>query len=115
VDGIKHLAKVRVAGSNPVFRSQSRGQRHQVAWPVRQNSTCPLCPALIHAAASRSPLDLSGLLVQPHLGDELDLCYVSEVQSTASFCAPRLLWLGKGISVEGSSRAGMSTASARTT
>jgi UDP-glucose 4-epimerase len=27
-------------------------------------------PALIHAAASRSPLDLSGQLVQPHLGAE---------------------------------------------
>jgi UDP-glucose 4-epimerase len=35
-------------------------------------------PALIHAAASRSPLDLSGLLVQPHLGDGLDLCYVKD-------------------------------------
>jgi UDP-glucose 4-epimerase len=35
-------------------------------------------PALIHAAASRSPLNLSGLLVQPHLGDGLDLCYVKD-------------------------------------
>jgi UDP-glucose 4-epimerase len=35
-------------------------------------------PALIHAAASRSPLDLSGQLVQPHLGDGLDLCYVKD-------------------------------------
>jgi UDP-glucose 4-epimerase len=35
-------------------------------------------PALIHAAASRSPLDLSSLLVQPHLGDGLDLCYVKD-------------------------------------
>jgi UDP-glucose 4-epimerase len=35
-------------------------------------------PALIHAAASRSPLDLSGLLVEPHLGDGLDLCYVKD-------------------------------------
>jgi UDP-glucose 4-epimerase len=35
-------------------------------------------PALIHAAASRSPLDLSGMLVQPHLGDGLDLCYVKD-------------------------------------
>jgi UDP-glucose 4-epimerase len=35
-------------------------------------------PALIHAAASGQPLDLSGLLVQPHLGDGLDLCYVKD-------------------------------------
>ena len=35
-------------------------------------------PALIHAAASRSPLDLSGLLMQPYLGDGLDLCYVKD-------------------------------------
>lgn len=35
-------------------------------------------PALIHAAASGKPLDLSALLVQPHLGDGLDLCYVKD-------------------------------------
>jgi UDP-glucose 4-epimerase len=35
-------------------------------------------PALIHASAHRRPLDLSGLLVQPHLGDGLDLCYVKD-------------------------------------
>ena len=35
-------------------------------------------PALIHAAATRTPVDLSGLLVQPHLGDGLDLCYVKD-------------------------------------
>jgi UDP-glucose 4-epimerase len=35
-------------------------------------------PALIHAAANRSPLDISGLLVPPHLGDGLDLCYVKD-------------------------------------
>ena len=35
-------------------------------------------PALIHAAASGQPLDLSGLLAQPHLGDGLDLCYVKD-------------------------------------
>ncbi|MEN3303355.1 NAD(P)-dependent oxidoreductase [Pseudonocardia sp.] len=35
-------------------------------------------PALIHAAAHRCPLDLSGLLAQPHLGDGLDLCYVKD-------------------------------------
>jgi UDP-glucose 4-epimerase len=35
-------------------------------------------PALIHAAATRSPADLSGVLVQPHLGDGLDLCYVKD-------------------------------------
>ena len=35
-------------------------------------------PALIHAAANRSPLDLSGLLRQPHVGDGLDLCYVKD-------------------------------------
>jgi UDP-glucose 4-epimerase len=35
-------------------------------------------PALIHAAASGQPLDLSGLLVQPRLGDGLDLCYVKD-------------------------------------
>jgi UDP-glucose 4-epimerase len=35
-------------------------------------------PALIHAAANRSPLDISGLLVSPHLGDGLDLCYVKD-------------------------------------
>jgi UDP-glucose 4-epimerase len=35
-------------------------------------------PALIHAAASGKPLDLSGLLAPPHLGDGLDLCYVKD-------------------------------------
>jgi len=35
-------------------------------------------PALIHAAASRKPLDLSALLAQPYLGDGLDLCYVKD-------------------------------------
>jgi UDP-glucose 4-epimerase len=35
-------------------------------------------PALIHAAAADKPLDLSGLLAQPHLGDGLDLCYVKD-------------------------------------
>lgn len=35
-------------------------------------------PALIHAAASGQPLDLSALLVKPHLGDGLDLCYVKD-------------------------------------
>jgi UDP-glucose 4-epimerase len=35
-------------------------------------------PALIHAAATGKPLDLSGLLAQPHLGDGLDLCYVKD-------------------------------------
>ena len=35
-------------------------------------------PALIHAAASGKPLDLSSLLVQPYLGDGLDLCYVKD-------------------------------------
>jgi UDP-glucose 4-epimerase len=35
-------------------------------------------PALIHAAASGQPLDLSGLLARPHLGDGLDLCYVKD-------------------------------------
>jgi UDP-glucose 4-epimerase len=35
-------------------------------------------PALIHAAASGKPLDLSGQLAQPHLGDGLDLCYVKD-------------------------------------
>ena len=35
-------------------------------------------PALIHAAASGKPLDLSGLLVQPRLGDGLDLCYAKD-------------------------------------
>lgn len=35
-------------------------------------------PALIHAAASGKPLDLSGLLAQPYLGDGLDLCYVKD-------------------------------------
>ncbi len=35
-------------------------------------------PALIHAAASRRPLDLSGLLAQPRLEDALDLCYVKD-------------------------------------
>jgi UDP-glucose 4-epimerase len=35
-------------------------------------------PALIHAAASGQPLDLSGLLVQPPLGNGLDLCYVKD-------------------------------------
>ena len=35
-------------------------------------------PALIHAAASGKPLDLSGLLIQPQTGDGLDLCYVKD-------------------------------------
>ena len=35
-------------------------------------------PALIHAAASGKPPDLSGLLIRPHLGDGLDLCYVKD-------------------------------------
>ena len=35
-------------------------------------------PALIHAAASGQPLDLSGLLAPPRLGDGLDLCYVKD-------------------------------------
>ena len=35
-------------------------------------------PALIHAAASGKPLDLSSLLAQPLLGDGLDLCYVKD-------------------------------------
>jgi UDP-glucose 4-epimerase len=35
-------------------------------------------PALIHAAASGKPPDLSGLLVQPQAGDGLDLCYVKD-------------------------------------
>ena len=35
-------------------------------------------PALIHAAARRSPLDLTGLLARPHLDDGLDLCYVKD-------------------------------------
>jgi UDP-glucose 4-epimerase len=35
-------------------------------------------PALIHAAAMRRPLDLSGLLVPAQLDDGLDLCYVKD-------------------------------------
>src|ERR1700722_11436896 len=35
-------------------------------------------PALIHAAASGKPLDLSALLIPPRLGDGLDLCYVKD-------------------------------------
>jgi UDP-glucose 4-epimerase len=35
-------------------------------------------PALIHAAARRRPLDLSGLLVPARLHDGLDLCYVKD-------------------------------------
>jgi UDP-glucose 4-epimerase len=35
-------------------------------------------PALIHAAATRRPLDLSGLLVPAHLRDGLDLRYVKD-------------------------------------
>ncbi|GLZ54540.1 NAD(P)-dependent oxidoreductase [Actinomycetospora sp. NBRC 106378] len=35
-------------------------------------------PALVHAAASGTPLDLGGLLRQPHLSDGLDLCYVKD-------------------------------------
>ena len=33
---------------------------------------------LVHAAANRQPLDLSALLIQPHLHDGLDLCYVKD-------------------------------------
>jgi UDP-glucose 4-epimerase len=46
--------------------------------PVGHEDPFFAAPALIHAAASRSPLDLSGLLVQPLLGDGLDLCYVKD-------------------------------------
>ena len=35
-------------------------------------------PALAHAAASGHPLDLSGLLLPPHVEDSLDLCYVKD-------------------------------------
>jgi len=35
-------------------------------------------PALIHAAASGKPLDLSTQLAQPRLADGLDLCYVKD-------------------------------------
>jgi UDP-glucose 4-epimerase len=35
-------------------------------------------PALIHAAARREPVDLSGLVVPAHLHDGLDLCYVKD-------------------------------------
>ena len=54
-------------------------------------------PALIHAAASGKPLDLSGLLIPPHLGDGLDLCYVKDtgraialVQTRRASSAPHL-------------------------
>jgi UDP-glucose 4-epimerase len=46
--------------------------------PVGHEDPFFAAPALIHAAAADSPLDLSGLLVQPHLGDGLDLCYVKD-------------------------------------
>ena len=46
--------------------------------PVGHEDPFFAAPALIHAAAAGSPLDLSGLLVQPHLGDGLDLCYVKD-------------------------------------
>jgi UDP-glucose 4-epimerase len=35
-------------------------------------------PALIHAAAAGTPLDLSGILVSVHSGDALDLTYVKD-------------------------------------
>ncbi|HEY4458011.1 MAG TPA: NAD(P)-dependent oxidoreductase [Pseudonocardiaceae bacterium] len=35
-------------------------------------------PALVHAAANGRPLDLTGMLAQPHLSDGLDLCYVKD-------------------------------------
>jgi UDP-glucose 4-epimerase len=46
--------------------------------PVGHEDPFFAAPALIHAAATRTPVDLSGLLVQPHLGDGLDLCYVKD-------------------------------------
>jgi UDP-glucose 4-epimerase len=46
--------------------------------PVGHEDPFFAAPALIHAAANRSPLDLSGLLVPPHLDDGLDLCYVKD-------------------------------------
>ena len=46
--------------------------------PVGHEDTFFAAPALIHAAATSTPVDLSGLLVQPHLGDGLDLCYVKD-------------------------------------
>ena len=46
--------------------------------PVGHDDPFFAAPALIHAAARRSPLNLSTLLRQPHLGDGLDLCYVKD-------------------------------------
>jgi UDP-glucose 4-epimerase len=46
--------------------------------PIGHDDPFFAAPALIHAAAHRRPLDLSGLLVQPHLGDGLDLCYAKD-------------------------------------
>jgi UDP-glucose 4-epimerase len=46
--------------------------------PIGHDDPFFAAPALIHAAANRQPLDLSALLVQPHLHDGLDLCYVKD-------------------------------------
>lgn len=46
--------------------------------PIGHDDPFFAAPALIHAAANRQPLDLSTLLVQPHLHDGLDLCYVKD-------------------------------------
>ncbi|MFC4243627.1 NAD-dependent epimerase/dehydratase family protein [Gryllotalpicola reticulitermitis] len=46
--------------------------------PVGHEDPFFAAPALIHAAAGRRPVDLSGLLATPHLGDGLDLCYVKD-------------------------------------
>jgi UDP-glucose 4-epimerase len=46
--------------------------------PIGHEDPFFAAPALVHAAATGRPLDLSGLLVQPRLGDGLDLCYVKD-------------------------------------
>ena len=53
LDELKHLAKVRVAGSNPVFRSIAAGQRHfYKVGPTRTESPPRLQPAARCAIAS---------------------------------------------------------------
>jgi UDP-glucose 4-epimerase len=51
-------------------------------------------PELIHAAAAGRAPDLSGLRVQPHAGDGLDLCYVKDTGRAIALLqqADKLTW-----------------------
>ena len=60
----------------PARRSSASGS--PAPGPLGHEDPFFAAPALIHAAASGRPLNLSALLIPPHLGDGLDLCYVKD-------------------------------------